>query len=91
MRTDTLAYVEDTLAHAEDTLAHPDGHAAENLRARSRIHSPTLSGPSATDGPPRPGDNSTRQLCDHGALVPLPDRTHRADHTGSCSTLSLTD
>ena len=60
---------------AEDTLAHPDGHTAENPRTRSRIHSPTLSGPSVNTGPPRPGDNQTRQLCDHSALVPLPDRS----------------
>ena len=52
-----------------------DGHTAESPRTRSRIHSPTLSGPSATDGPPRPGNNQTRQLCDHSALVPLPDRS----------------
>ena len=32
-----------------------DGHTAESPRTRSRIHSPTLSGPSATTGPPRPG------------------------------------
>ena len=52
-----------------------DGHTAESPRTRSRIDSPTLSGPSLTDGPPRPGDNPTHQLCDHGALVPLPDRS----------------
>ena len=59
---------------SEDTLAHTSGHTAESPRTRSRIHSPTLSGPSATYGPPRPGDNPTRQLCDHNAPVPLPDR-----------------
>ena len=52
-----------------------DGHTAETPRTRSRIDSPTLSGPSPTDGAPRPGNNLTRQLCDHGALVPLPDRS----------------
>ena len=60
---------------SEDTLAHINGHTAESPRTRSRIDSSTLSGPSLTDGPPRPGDNPTRQLCDHGALVPLPDRS----------------
>ena len=56
------------------TRPDTDGHTAESPRTRSRIHSPTLSGPSATDGPPRPGNNPTRQLCDHDAPVPLPDR-----------------